>query len=54
MQDAGVLMMDNGVTINATRKAIDVVKNNQGEVFVDFLRSTEILYVANWRKGRMP
>ena len=45
-------MMNNGVTINATRKAIDVVKNNQGEVFMDFLRSTETLCVANWRKGK--
>ena len=34
-----------------TRRVIDLVKNRQGEIFVDFLRSVDMC-VVNGRKGR--
>ena len=34
------------------RKVIDEVKNNQGEMFVDFLRSVNMGVAVNGRKGK--
>ena len=42
---------DDGISGVSNRKVIDVVRNSQGEGFMDFLRGTEMCVVSG-RKGK--